>query len=144
MSCLVCALDVDYNSSVVCNAIGYSNLLTYDEPTTQKTTNEGDNNKTRSPTKYAHKMRHQHRQYIHQWICIRDICDSLITCNHILKSKSINEILTKMDLWVKQRNEPKTIQLKPTISDSSIMSTTNIKLFKARARQLVWDLMEIK
>jgi hypothetical protein len=139
MSYLVCALDVDYNSSVVCNAIGYSNLLTYDEPTTQKTTNEGDNNKTRSPTKYAHKMRHQHRQYIHQWICIRDVVDGLITCNHTLKTKNIMEILSKMDLWIKQRNESK-----PTKSESSVMTTTNIKLFKARTRQLVWDLMEMK
>ena len=54
------------------------------------------------------------------------------------------EILSKMDLWIKQRNEPKAIELKPTKSESSIMTTTNIKLFKARARQLVWDLMEMK
>jgi hypothetical protein len=136
---LVCALDVDYNPSVICNDIGYSNLITYDESATQNTNNEGDNIK-RIPTKYAHKMRYQHRQYVHQWICIRDIIDGLITCNHTLKSKSIMEILSKMDLWVKQRNEPKTIQLKPTKSESS----TNIKLFKARARQLIWDLMEMK
>ncbi len=89
-------------------------------------------------------MRPQHRQYIHQWICIRDIVDGLITCNHILKSNSIMEILSKMDIWVKQRNEPKAIELKPTDSGSSVMTTANIKLFKARARQLVWDLMEMK
>jgi hypothetical protein len=85
-------------------------------------------------------MRHQHRQYIHEWICIRDIIDGLITCNHTLKNKSIMEILSKMELWVKQRNEPKTIQLKSTNSESSL----NVKLFKARARQLIWDLMEMK
>jgi 5-formyltetrahydrofolate cyclo-ligase len=135
----VCALDVDYNSAILCNDIGYSNLITYDESTTLNSSNEEDNSQ-RAPTKYAHKMRHQHRQYVHQWICIRDIIDGLITCNHTLKSKSIMEILSKMDLWVKQRNEPKTIQLKPSKSDSS----TNVKLFKARARQLVWDLMEMK
>jgi hypothetical protein len=145
ISYLVCALDVDYNSSVVCNAIGYSNLLTYDETVTQKTTNEEDNNIIkRTPTKLAHKMRHQHRQYIHQWICIRDIVDGLITCNHTLKIKNIMEVLSKMDRWISQRNEPKAIELKSTKSESSIMTTTNIKLFKARARQLVWDLMEMK
>jgi hypothetical protein len=84
-------------------------------------------------------MRHQHRQYIHQWICIRDVVDGLITCNHTLKTKNIMEILSKMDLWIKQRNESK-----PTKAESSIMTTTNIKLFKARTRQLVWDLMEMK
>ncbi|CAF4420738.1 unnamed protein product, partial [Adineta steineri] len=39
----VCALDVNYNSSVVCNAIGYSNLLTYDESIVQKSNNEDEN-----------------------------------------------------------------------------------------------------
>jgi len=89
-------------------------------------------------------MRHQYRQYVHQWICIRDITDGLITCNHTLKSKNIMEILTKMDLWVKQRNESKTIQLKSTKSELSILTSANIKLFKAQTRQLVWDLMEMK
>ncbi|CAF3247635.1 unnamed protein product [Rotaria sp. Silwood2] len=144
----VCALDVDCHSSVICNAIGYSNLLTYDESVTQKANNEENNNNNnniqRTPTKYAHKMRPQHRQYIHQWICIRDIVDGLITCNHTLKNKIIMEIFSKMILWVKQRNESKILELKLAKSESSIMTTTNIKLFKARARQLVWDLMEMK
>ena len=51
---LVCALDVDYNSSVVCNAIGYSNLLTFDEPTAEKsTTDEVTSNLLRTPTKIS-------------------------------------------------------------------------------------------
>ncbi|CAF0944617.1 unnamed protein product [Adineta ricciae] len=145
----VCALDVDFNSSVVCNAIGYSNLLTYDESTVEKSVENTEANNSsstvkRTPTKYAHKMRPQHRQYIHQWICIRDVVDGLITCNHVLKNKNLMEIFSKMDLWVKQRNEPKSIELKPTKSESSEMTTANIKLFKARTRQLVWDLLEIK
>ncbi|CAF0762137.1 unnamed protein product [Rotaria sordida] len=145
----ICALDVDCHSSVVCNAIGYSNLLTYDELLTQKANNEEDNNNNnnniqRTPTKQAHKMRHQHRQYVNQWICIRDIIDGLITCNHTLKNKMIVEILSKMILWVKQRNESKILESKLNKSESSIMTITNIKLFKARARQLVWDLMEMK
>ncbi|CAF0785865.1 unnamed protein product [Rotaria sp. Silwood1] len=147
----VCALDVDFHASVACNAIGYANLLTYDELITQKANNEEDNNNNnnnntvqRTPTKFAHKMRPQHRQYIHQWICIRDIVDGLITCNHTLKNKIIMEILSKMILWVKQRNELKLLELKLNKSDSSSIITTNIKLFKARARQLVWDLMEMK
>ncbi|CAM4770879.1 unnamed protein product [Rotaria magnacalcarata] len=140
----VCALDVDYHSSVICNAIGYTNLLAYDELITQKTTHEEDNNNNnhsiqRTTAKYAHKMRHQHRQHIHQWICIRDIVDGLITCNHSLKNKTIMEIFSKMILWVKQRNE-----LKVDKSESLTTTTTNIKLFKARARQLIWDLMEMK
>ncbi|UJR33399.1 hypothetical protein I4U23_020846 [Adineta vaga] len=142
----VCALDVDYNSSVVCNAIGYSNLLTYEESTVKTSVNDTETNNDIkcTPTKYAHKMRHQHRQYIHEWICIGDIVDGLITCNNTLKSKNISEVLVKMNLWIKQRNEPKTIELKPTKSESILMASTNIKLFKARARQLVWDLMEMK
>ena len=127
---------MDYNSSVICNAIGYSNLLVYDE--------SNIDGETRSPTKSPHKMRHQHRQYVHQWICIRDIVDGLITCNHILKGKSIHEILSKINLWIKQRHESKTLQLKPTKSESPLMDMSNVKLFKARARQLVWDLMEMK
>ncbi|CAF1244681.1 unnamed protein product [Adineta steineri] len=124
----ICALDVDHNSSVLCNAIGYTNLLNDDE--------SNNNNKTR-----INKTRYQHRQYVHQWICIRDIIDGLITCNHILKSKNINEILIKMDLWLKEHHQIKDKQIKPTKSESSI---TNIKTFKAKARQLIWDLMEMK
>jgi hypothetical protein len=114
---LVCALDVDHNSSVLCNTSGYSNLLI----------NEGDN-KT--------KIHHLHRQYVHQWICIRDIIDDLITCNRTLKNKNINEILIKIDLWLKRKNQIK--------SESSITGVKNIKFFKAKARQLIWDLMEMK
>lgn len=135
----VCALDVDYNSSILCNDIGYSNVLSYDETISEKNSTDDENNK-RTPTKYAHKMRHQTRQYIHQWICIQDIVDGLITCNHTLKNKNIMEILSKMETWVKQRNQPKTIQLKETNLDVNI----NAKLFKAKARQLIWDLIEMK
>lgn len=132
---VVCALDVDYNSSIVCNDIGYSNVTNSDEIKTGNNDDENSNSKG-SPTKSLHKMRHQHRQYVHQWICIRDIIDGLITCNHTLKTKNIVEVLSKMDLWIKQRNEPKVIKSQSTLID--------IKLGKARARQLIWDLMEIK
>jgi hypothetical protein len=83
------------------------------------------------------KRRYQHRQYVHQWICIRDIVDGLITCNYTLKYKNINEILIKMDLWLKSK-------INQTKSDFSIARITNIKSFKEQARQLVWDLMEMK
>ncbi|CAF2770660.1 unnamed protein product, partial [Rotaria sp. Silwood2] len=133
----VCALDFDHNSSVLCNAIGYPNLLIDEESTSEKSTNETNNNtKTQ-----IHKMHYQYRQYVHQWICIRDIINSLITCNHTIKCKNINEILIKMDIWLKQRIESKTNQIK---SESSMIKITNIKLFKVKARQLVWDLMEMK
>lgn len=121
-------MDVDYNSSVLCNAIGYPNLLIDDE--NQTTSN---------------KIRHQHRQYIHQWICIRDIIDGLITCNHILKGKSIHEILSKMNLWIKTRHESKNnCELKATRADVPLFKKIDAKLFKARTRQLIWDLMEMK
>lgn len=132
----VCALDVDYNSSVICNDIGYANLINYDEITGEKSNNDEEEEVKRSPTKSAHKMRYQHRQYVHQWICIRDVIDGLITCNHTLKNKNIMDVLSKMDMWIKQRNEPKKILKCQSLAD--------VKLFKARARQLVWDLMEMK
>lgn len=117
---------------MVCNDIGYSNLLNSDETNVQKSSNDEE----KSPTKSTHKMRHQYRQYVHQWICIRDIIDGLITCNLTLKNKNIVEVLSKMDQWIKQRNEPKVIK-----SQSSL---TDVKLGKARARQLIWDLLEMK
>jgi len=86
-------------------------------------------------------MRHQHRQYVHQWICIGDVIDDLITYNHTLKNNNINEILIKINLWLKQQYESK---INPIKSESSISVITNIKLFKVQARQLVWDLMEMK
>lgn len=94
--------------------------------------------------KNSQKLRFQHRQYVHQWICIRDIIEGLITCNHILKGKSIHEILTKMNLWLKTRHETTNLQLKPTKIDHPLLDTSHVKLFKARARQLIWDLMEMK
>jgi hypothetical protein len=51
-----------------------------------------------------------------------------------LKYKNINEILIKIDLWLKSK-------MNPTKSELTIM---NIKSFKAQARQLIWDLMEMK
>ena len=98
-------------------------------------TNETDKNH-RSGT---NRVRAQHRNQVHQWICIRDIVDGLITCNHILKSKTISEILNKMDLWVKQRNSPK-----PNTSELSKLSMEEIKIYKSKARQLIWDLMDMK
>ncbi|CAF3590670.1 unnamed protein product [Rotaria socialis] len=80
----VCALDVGHTSSVLCNPIGYPNLMIDDEYTSEKSTNQVDNN-TNTQT---YKMHHQHRQYVHQWICIQDIVNDLITCNHTLKSKT--------------------------------------------------------
>lgn len=127
---------MDHHLSVACNAIGYPSLLISDEPATQKNNSEGE---TKTSIKIALKSRYQHRQYLHQWICIRDIIDGLITCNHTLKNKVIMDILSKMDLWVKQRNESKIVKSEP-----STITTANIKLLKTRARQLVWDLMEMK
>ena len=141
----VCALDVDYNSSVLCNAIGYPNLLNHDENQPEKPSAASSCVDGEVPTKSATKVRHQHRQYVHQWICIRDIIDGLITCNHILKGKSIHEILSKMNLWIKTRHESKNNdELKSTRAPVPLLDVTNPKVFKARARQLIWDLMEMK
>jgi hypothetical protein len=130
----------------MCNTIGYSNLIADDEPNMDMSSNVNENtSRMPSSMKYAHRMRHHHRQFVHQWICIRDITDALITCNHILKGKSIHEILAKMDVWVKERQHSNDIPLKAmNSSSSSLIKTNNVKLFKAYARQLVWDLMEMK
>ena len=114
---LVCALDVDHNSSVLCNSIGYSNLSAI-----------GGDNQT--------KPRFQRRDKVYQWICIRDIVNGLITCNRTLKQRNLNEIFMKMDLWLESKPKSEITTLTTPI--------TNIKSFKAQARQLVWDLMEMK
>jgi hypothetical protein len=44
-----------------------------------------------------------------------------------------------MDLWIKERNQTENGQIQ-----SSNTGITDIKLVKASARQLVWDLMEMK
>ncbi|CAF0786912.1 unnamed protein product [Didymodactylos carnosus] len=137
----ICALNVDYNSSILCNSIGYPNPVSYDEHKTGNNTNNSNNredNRQRVPTKYPHKMKHQRRDYVHEWICIRDIYDEYIACDNVLKLKAVSDILVKMDLWLKQRCQP--FSLKTINNDSN----ENIKLFKAKARQLIWDLMEMK
>ena len=108
---LVCALEVDHKSSVLCNTIADLSL------------NE--------EMKKA-KDRYQYRPYIHQWICLRDVIDGLITYNYVLKNRTMHEILNKIDIWLKS---------KTSVNKSEI---TDIKLFKIKARQLVWDLMELK
>ena len=137
---------MDYNSSVVCNAIGYSDTPTATESSVPPTIHEEESSdaKQPAPKKSTPKIRYQHRQFVHQWICIRDIVDGLITCNHTLKTKSIPDILTKMDLWVEQRSKSKIIPVDRRQSDSLATANVNQKLFKTRARQLVWDLMEMK
>lgn len=114
---LVCALDVDHNSSVLCNSIGYSNLSAI-----------GGDKQT--------KPCFQRREKVYQWICIRDIVNGLITCNRTLKQRNLNEIFIKMDLWLESKPKSETATPGNPI--------TNIKSFKAQARQLVWDLMEMK
>jgi hypothetical protein len=44
-----------------------------------------------------------------------------------------------MDLWIKERNQSENDQIQ-----SSNTVITDINLLKASARQLVWDLMEMK
>ncbi|CAF5229927.1 unnamed protein product, partial [Rotaria magnacalcarata] len=48
------ALDVDHSSSVLCNSIGYPNLMIDDEYTSEKSTNKVDNNTSTQ----THKIRH--------------------------------------------------------------------------------------
>ena len=111
---------------MLCNAFGYSNLLKFNDETTN------------------HQIRYQQRHFIHQWICIRDILDGLITCNHILKGKIIQDILIKVNLWIKQRYESRPVNLKTIQFDLLGEQMQNKKFLKAQARQLIWDLMEIK
>ena len=103
----------------MCNTLGYPNLSTIEE-------------------EHRTKPRFHRREKIYQWICIRDIIDGLITCNRTLKHKNISEILVKMDQWLKantDQTKSRTMTLAPI---------TNIKSFKSQARQLVWDLLEMK
>lgn len=112
-------MDVDHNLSVVCNTFGYPNLSTIEE-------------------EHKTKPRFHRREKVYQWICIRDIVDGLITCNRNLKYRNINDILIKMDLWLKSNTD----RTKSQITTSTPLM--DIKSFKRQARQLIWDLMELK
>lgn len=117
----VCALQFDHQLSVDCNSIGYPKIDTCEVD--KKTI--ALNNKLRART----------RTEIHQWICIRDIIEGLITTNNVLKTKTVSDILNKIDLWLKQRKEADV-----AVNSHKIDRTS----FKANARQIVWDLMELK
>ena len=67
---------------------------------------------------------------MHQWIAIRDLINGRITCDYALQTKELRGIFKEID-------RSKSDLLKTTTID-------DIKSFKIKARQLVWDLMEMK
>ncbi|CAF0762237.1 unnamed protein product [Didymodactylos carnosus] len=135
----ICALNVDYNSSVSCNSVGYPSPFLYEQKTNGNNNNDSKDNRQNIPTKYPHRMKHQRRDYIDEWICIRDIYGEFVSCNNVLKVKAVSDVLVKIDSWLKQRCQPFSLSTMNNLNNNE-----NIKLSKAKARQLIWDLMEMK
>ncbi|CAF1349010.1 unnamed protein product, partial [Rotaria sordida] len=92
---------LDFKYRFLCNSIGYPNILIDEE-----STNETNNNNTKTQ---IHKMHHQYRQYVHQWICI---VNDLITCNHTIKYKR-SVLFYKLDAKFLRGNQLKLASTKP-------------------------------
>lgn len=78
------------------------------------------------------------RDLVHLWISIRDIRHKLVHIDRVLKQPGILSKLTHVESWVTSYND--TIAEKQTQSESDATR----RLIKARARTLVWDVMEVK
>lgn len=78
------------------------------------------------------------RDLVHSWISIRDIRHKLVHIDRVLKQPGILSKLTHVESWV--------TSYKDTISDKSDQTDNyeTRRLIKARARTLVWDVMELK
>jgi hypothetical protein len=76
------------------------------------------------------------RDLVHLWISIRDIRHGLIHIDRVLKKPGILSKLTHIESWVTSYDENK--------SESKMNDDVSLKFIKARARTLVWDIMEMK
>ncbi|CAF0905371.1 unnamed protein product [Rotaria sordida] len=78
------------------------------------------------------------RDIVHLWISLRDICNKLIHIDRILKQHGILSKLIHIESWIQSYHE--------NINESKIKINNNIslQLIKARARTLIWDIMELK
>lgn len=78
------------------------------------------------------------RDLVHLWISIRDIRHKLVHIDRVLKQPGILSKLTHVESWVTSYNN--TADEKPPKSETE----ASMRLVKARARTLVWDVMEVK
>ncbi|CAF1666494.1 unnamed protein product [Adineta ricciae] len=78
------------------------------------------------------------RDLVHLWISIRDIRHKLVHIDRVLKQPGILSKLTHVESWV--------TSYKDTIDETSIQTESDAakRMIKARARTLVWDVMEMK
>jgi hypothetical protein len=78
------------------------------------------------------------RDLVHLWISIRDIRHKLVHIDRVLKQPGILSKLTHVESWVTSYND--------SINEKTIKTETDatLRLIKARARTLVWDIMEMK
>lgn len=77
------------------------------------------------------------RDLVHLWISIRDIRHKLVHIDRVLKQPGILSKLTHVESWVTSYNNS---ELESTKKEMNLA----LKLVKARARTLVWDVMELK
>ncbi|CAF2404163.1 unnamed protein product [Rotaria sp. Silwood2] len=78
------------------------------------------------------------RDLVHLWISIRDIRHKLVHIDRVLKQPGILSKLTHVESWVTSYNG--STREKTTESETDAAR----RLIKARARTLVWDIMEMK
>ena len=78
------------------------------------------------------------RDLVHLWISIRDIRHKLVHIDRVLKQPGILSKLTHVESWVSSYKETLEEKSNPTDTD------TTFRMIKARARTLVWDIMEMK
>jgi len=78
------------------------------------------------------------RDLVHIWISIRDIRHKLVHIDRVLKQPGILSKLTHVESWVTSYND--SVKEKPTKTETD----ASHRLIKARARTLVWDIMEMK
>lgn len=77
------------------------------------------------------------RDLVHLWISIRDIRHKLVHIDRVLKQPGILSKLTHVESWVTSYNDSESEKTKKEMDLA-------LRLVKARARTLVWDVMEVK
>ncbi|CAF1234552.1 unnamed protein product [Rotaria magnacalcarata] len=127
----ICALLIPHISSLELN---YINQI--DPPISRQN----------SKINYAHSQSHSsnkekisvERDTVHLWISLNDLCHKSIHIDLILKQPGILSKLSQIDSWAQSYHENTHQSVAKTNID------TSLQLIKARARTLVWDIMEIK
>ncbi|CAF2495854.1 unnamed protein product [Rotaria sp. Silwood2] len=140
----ICALLIPHISSIELNYIGQPDPPIFSRQNSRISYARSLSNRSNKATTFTNKSSSSEslvfieRDIVHLWISLRDICNKLVHIDRILKQQGILSKLMHIESWIQSyknnRNE----------SIIKINNDISFQIIKARARTIIWDIMELK